>query len=85
MGVFVVPLSLFKGTACFANYQIAHYRDSEGYSDTWYDKEDDTDGTMSIYTFDVPAGTSSDIYFSVSSYSWGIIPMACTTGSLSNG
>lgn len=79
MGVFVVPINLMKSGQCFDTYQIGHYRDGEGYSDTWYDKENDNEA-MHSFTFDVPASPSSDIYFSVSTYSYEIVPRACTTG-----
>ena len=40
-GVFVVPFEAFKDNNdvgyCFIDLQIGHYRDNEGYSDTWYD------------------------------------------------
>ena len=26
---------------CFDNFQMGHYRDDEGYTDDWFDKEDD--------------------------------------------
>lgn len=38
-GIFFVNSADFL--TCFASYQIAHYRDGEGYTDTWYDKEED--------------------------------------------
>lgn len=42
-GLFVVPINKFIGTDCFSDYQIAHQRDSEGYKDRWYDKENDNE------------------------------------------
>lgn len=38
-GYFVVPISKLIGTDCFADYSIGHYRAGEGYTDKWYDKE----------------------------------------------
>ena len=51
-GLFVVPINKFRGTDCFSDYQIAHQRESEGYEDTWYDREDD-DESMRSYHFNI--------------------------------
>lgn len=38
-GIFFVSSADFL--TCFDDFQIAHYRDGEGYIDSWYDKEND--------------------------------------------
>lgn len=38
-GIFFVSSTDFL--TCFDDFQIAHYRDGEGYFDSWYDKEND--------------------------------------------
>jgi len=60
--------------------------ESEGYTETWFDKEDDCDtNCTSTYTFSGIDSTSSDIYFSVETYGHAIVPLACTTGAYSYG
>ena len=82
--MFVVPHDKFIGDACFDSYEIGHYRDSEGYVETWIDKENDcTDNCTTSYTFSGIDSTSSDIYFTVETYGHSIIPLACTTGKYS--
>ena len=54
---------------CFDDFQIAEYRDNEGYTDDWYDKNGDA-GTETSYTVNVPA-KNGDLYFSVESYYQG--------------
>lgn len=43
IGVFFMPLETFtdKDIDCVYDFQIAHHRDGEGYSDNWFDMEDD--------------------------------------------
>lgn len=59
-------------------------RDDEGYSDTWYDKEND-EGTFDGYTFGLDSSVYSDVYIMVSTYGHAIVPLACTTGTISSG
>jgi hypothetical protein len=64
--------------ACFFDYQVAIDRKSEGYKDTWYDKEG-ADDTQVMYSITVPA-KSGDLYISVESYYLDMVPDGCTTG-----
>ena len=63
---------------CFYDYQIGHLRQSEGYVDTWYDREND-DGTEKSYKFQPPY-RRGDLYISVESYYMQMIPNTCTNG-----
>lgn len=72
-GIFFVSAADFL--TCFSDYQIAHYRDSLGYSDDWYDKDND-DGTLSTYEVTVPA-KNGDLYFAVSTYLHSTVPQTC--------
>jgi len=84
-GLFVVPNSKFIGDTCFDSYSIGHNREAEGYEDTWYDAEN-MDESYKQYTFQVDySSTTSDIYFTVETYSHAIIPLECTTGKYSAG
>ena len=53
-GVFVVPFEAFNDNNdvgyCFIDLQIGHYRDNEGYSDTWYDVIDANEDEY-LFTF----------------------------------
>ena len=75
----MVPIENLIGEDCFHSYNIAHMRDTEGYRNTWYDKEDDEDNVWSSYEFTTYPTIQSDIYFSVATYSNGIVPNECTT------
>lgn len=44
-----MPINKLIGTDCFSDYTIGHYRDSEGYSDKWYDVENDDETTKSYF------------------------------------
>jgi len=39
-GIFFLDKTEFLG--CFDDYQIAHYRDNEGYTDDWIDVDGDS-------------------------------------------
>jgi len=82
-GLFTVPNSKFIGTACFDSYEIGHNRESEGFVDTWYDREND-DEAFTQYSFTTDS-TTSDIYFTVETYGHAIVPLVCTTGAYSGG
>ena len=82
-GLFVAPMTAFLNMECFDYYEIGHERTDEGYVDTWYDEIDD-DETWKYYYF-TPDTNGSDIYFTVESYSYAIIPSVCTFGRMSNG
>jgi len=43
-GVFIMPLSVFgdPDKQCLGGFQVAHNRDGEGYTDNWYDMENDS-------------------------------------------
>ena len=60
---------------CFSDFQVAHYRDNEGYTDTWYDKEND-DGQLSQYEVTIPT-QDGDLYFTVDTYFYGLVPTTC--------
>ena len=44
LGIFIVPLSLFANqyVDCITDYQIGHLREGEGYSNDWYDVDDES-------------------------------------------
>ena len=79
-GIFVMPIATFVDTSenCIYSYQIAHVRESEGFSSTTYDKEGD-DGTMKDYYVTVPAADGG-IYFMAETYYQDMVPEECTTG-----
>ena len=69
---------------CFYDFQIAHYRDNEGYGDDWYDKEynapeDSVTEAVSTYEVTVPAN-NGDLYFSVDGFFQGMVPDSCWSG-----
>lgn len=72
-GIFFVNAADFL--VCFESFQIAHYRDDEGYTDTWYDKEGDF-GFENQYQIEVPA-VDGDLYFTVETYFYGLVPGTC--------
>jgi len=63
---------------CFQDYQIAHYRNEQGYSDDWYDKENDK-GREETYQVTVPR-KDGDLYFTVETYFQGMVPSLCWGG-----
>tara|TARA_B110000285_G_scaffold232359_1_gene303236 strand:+ start:1251 stop:1982 length:732 start_codon:yes stop_codon:yes gene_type:complete len=75
-----MPIATFVDTAenCIYGYQIAHLRDSEGYSRSYYDQEGD-DGTLKDFFVTVPA-SDGDIYFMAESYYQDLVPEECTSG-----
>ena len=75
-GIFFISHTDFL--TCFDDFQIAHYRDNEGYSDDWYDKETD-DGQMTQFEVTVPA-QNGDLYFSVDGFYQGAVPQSCFNG-----
>ena len=54
-------------------------RDSEGYKDRWYDKENDDEQYNDYYHNNV-ASITSDLYVTVESYAHDIVPTSCTYG-----
>ena len=60
---------------------ITHFRDNDGYADTWYDAIG-MDEAEHNYYFTVPSDyqSSDDIYLTVESYYQDVIPSECTTG-----
>ena len=78
-GIFVAPVDAFMDgdTACFGDYQIAHYRESESYANVWYDVLDDAYGlTAKDFYFTTPDSTS-DLYVTVESYYQMMQPAEC--------
>ena len=53
-----MPLETFtnKDIDCVNDFQVAHLRDGEGYSDNWYDMEDD----QNLNNWMNPYGTQTD-------------------------
>lgn len=82
-GMFVVPMDAFKNKYCFNYIEIGHMRDDEGFVETWYDVTND-DESYHTFTF-TPTSFNSDIYFTVETYFYNLIPLSCTTGTLNNG
>lgn len=75
-----MPIETFtnKDIDCISDFQIAHHREGEGYTDNWFDMEDDqnyqawmsngaTDETVSTYKVTIPEN-DGDVYFTVESY-----------------
>jgi len=53
---------------CFYNFNIAHYRDKEGYTDDWYDVENDLGAPIfKRLKFTVPK-QDGDLYLTAESY-----------------
>lgn len=69
-GIFTMPMSEFakteNGYNCIYNYEIAHVRDSEGYSGDWYDAIDMGE-QYDDYYITVPADDGA-LYFTVETY-----------------
>lgn len=73
-GIFFIDKTEFLD--CFDDFQIGHYRDDEGYTDNWIDSEADGSWSTDSYTVTPPA-QSGDLYFSVETYYYGMIPYLC--------
>jgi len=69
-GIFFVNVESLKD--CFGRIQIAHYRDKEGYSTNFYNKEED-DGSKNHYISVAPR-QNGDLYFIIETYFYNIIP-----------
>lgn len=82
-------MSLFanKNVDCITDYQIGHLRDGEGYSNDWYDVDDEdnyesfsgnyaSDETRQEFSITVPR-KSGDLYFGAESYYGGTVPRDC--------
>ena len=76
-GIFVIPMSKLINGLCMEDVNVAHYRQSEGYSDDRYDVIN-TDEAQHVFTVNVPA-KSGDVYFSLHGYPPETIPQSCTT------
>ena len=63
-------------TTCVFDVEIAHYRDNEGYSDTWYDQEKDW-GFENIYKA-ADLKKDGDLYITVESYYQSTVPLSCS-------
>lgn len=72
-GIFFVTSTDFL--TCFSDFQIAHYRESEGYQDSWYDRDGDW-GYQNTYSVNVPA-VDGDLYFHVDTYFYNMVPSTC--------
>ena len=75
-----MPMSLFGPNAdpsksCILLFSIAHMRDSEGYTNDWFDADNVTDKYYT-YTMTIPANSGS-LYFSAESYYYNMIPESC--------
>jgi len=69
-GIFFVLDSEFS--TCFQDFQIGHYRDGDGYSNDWYDKEGDGGG-RNVYSVNVPAN-NGDLYIKSNTYHHSSVP-----------
>jgi len=69
-GIFFVSDDLFR--TCFQDFQIGHYRDGDGYSNDWYDKEGDGGG-RNVYSVNMPAN-NGDLYIKTDTYHHSSIP-----------
>lgn len=72
-GIFVVPIEAFKIDNCFYSYQIGHYRNKEGYDNTWTDSYNFPENSWQDFIF-TPSQRNGDIYFQVDTYSYNIVP-----------
>ena len=66
---------------CFDDWQIGHYRQSEGYKDTWYDRDGVFETIFHAYPkyfVDVPA-KSGDLYFTTETYYYNSVSTGCHT------
>ncbi len=79
-----MPMSIFgktdNGYNCITDFEIAHIRDSEGYSGDWYDAES-MDEEYHSYYITVPKNDGV-LYFTVESYYQNVIPNECTSGTV---
>ena len=73
-GIFFIDKTEFLG--CFDDFQIAHYRDDEGFTDNWFDVEGTGSFNGDTHTVSVPA-KNGDLYFTVESYYYAMIPYTC--------
>lgn len=64
---------------CLNSFQIGHDRSAEGYTDTWFDKEDDYGfpWLWENYKIEIPE-VNGDIYITIESYGYNIVPYMCT-------
>lgn len=74
-GVFFVDSDEFL--TCFDDFNIAHYRNSEGYTDNWYDHWEDTSGASEDYTITTASDQTGDLYFTVETYYLGQVSYFC--------
>lgn len=74
-GIFFVDAADFK--ICFTNYGTNIDRNSEGYSNDWYDFDDDVLwGSEKEVTVTVPA-KNGDLYIGIETYYYHMVPKAC--------
>lgn len=90
IGIFVMPITLFanRNIDCVTDYQIGHLRTGEGYTDDWFDVEDENnyqgftgeypsnDETQQEFSITVPRN-NGDLYFTAESYYSGMVPENC--------
>ena len=72
-GIFFVEDKDFM--RCFEDFQVAVYRDDEGYSNNWFDEEA-ANAQVHLYEIEIPR-KDGEIYFSVETYYQNIIPQNC--------
>ena len=84
-GIFFMSKELFQQTevsgsaySCLTNFEVAHYRASEGYKNNFYDIMGD-DGTKKQYYTTMPA-SDGDLYFTAETYYQEMVPSECITG-----
>ena len=76
-GKFYLELSDFK--TCFSKLTVNHLRRTEGYHDTWFDVENDQDGEMKKFRFEIAQNLTDNglIYVTLETYMPGIVPKIC--------
>lgn len=82
-GIFFMPSShLMKDNQCIDTFHVGHFREDEGYTDTWYDAiNSDFDpqvyfDSLNIfqYYFFTPSSNKGQMYFTVETYYNNIVP-----------
>ena len=82
-GIFAIEMTRFgpqtdSANNCFGDFSVSHIR--TGYSNNWYDQNAAVDSEEVFYEVTVPA-KDGDLYFSVETYPYNVIPSSCFGGS----
>ena len=62
--------------SCITNFEISHYRASEGYSNDYYDLMS-TNEAEKTYYFVTPPNSDGDLYFTAETYYQEMVPSEC--------